>query len=67
MLGRVFDPFFPTREIGKGTGLGLSISYAIVRSPGGSIRAESEGPGKGSRFIVTLPGRRTVRTGRGGR
>lgn len=66
-LGRIFDPFFTTREIGKGTGLGLSISYAIVRSHGGSIRAESEGPGKGSRFIVTLPGRRAGRTGRGGR
>ncbi|MBN2200504.1 VCBS repeat-containing protein [bacterium] len=67
VLGRIFDPFFTTREIGKGTGLGLSISYAIVRSHGGSIRAESGGPGKGSRFIVTLPVRRPGRNGRTGR
>lgn len=37
-----------------GLGLGLAISRAIVTVHGGSIRAESEGPGRGSAFTVTL-------------
>lgn len=43
---------FPSR----GLGLGLYIVRNIVRSHGGSVRAESEGEGTGSRFIVVLPG-----------
>ena len=53
----VFEPFFSSRPAGgpKGTGLGLSISHAIVTSHNGRIRAESDGSGKGSQFIVQLP------------
>lgn len=40
----------------RGLGLGLFIVRNIVRAHGGSVRAESEGAGTGSRFIVTLPG-----------
>jgi len=38
-----------------GLGLGLAIARHIVDLHGGEIRAESEGEGKGARFIVTLP------------
>lgn len=37
------------------TGYGLFIAKSIVDAHGGTIRAESEGPGKGSRFVVELP------------
>ena len=42
------------REIG-GSGLGLAICRGIVEAHGGRIRAESDGPGLGSRFTFTVP------------
>ena len=51
----LFEPFFTRRRDGQGTGLGLSISYQIVEDHEGRITAESEGPGKGSTFTITLP------------
>jgi signal transduction histidine kinase len=53
-MGRIFDPFFSTKEPGKGTGLGLSISARIVDSFGGRMTVEST-RGQGTRFIVWLP------------
>lgn len=38
-----------------GTGLGLYVGKSIVEALGGKIWAESEGAGKGSRFIVEIP------------
>ncbi len=52
---RVFEPFFTTKPAECGTGLGLSISYFIItNNHKGAMRVESE-PGKGTKFIVSLP------------
>ncbi|NJD67657.1 MAG: hypothetical protein C3F12_04675 [Candidatus Methylomirabilota bacterium] len=54
-LSRAFDPFFTTKEVGKGTGLGLAISQSIVEQHKGSIEVRSEGVGKGTAVVVSLP------------
>ena len=43
------------RSPGRGTGLGLAICKGLVEAHGGRIRAESAGPGQGTRFTFTLP------------
>jgi K+-sensing histidine kinase KdpD len=58
-LPHVFERFrqadsATTRAVG-GLGLGLFISRQLVEAQGGRLEAESEGPGTGATFIVTLP------------
>jgi two-component system NtrC family sensor kinase len=53
-MGRIFDPFYTTKEVGKGTGLGLSIAYDIVKRHGGDIAVDSK-VGIGTTFTVRLP------------
>ncbi len=59
MLPKVFDMFTQVdRSLEKrqsGLGIGLSIVKRLVEMHGGSIEAKSEGPGKGSEFIIRLP------------
>jgi signal transduction histidine kinase len=57
VLEHIFEPFFTAKRGAgpPGTGLGLSISHAIVEAFGGRITAHSDGPGRGSRFVVQLP------------
>ena len=59
LLPHLFDLFNQGADIerraGTGLGLGLSIVQRLVQLQGGDVRAESAGPGHGSRFTVTLP------------
>ncbi len=51
-LGRIFNPFFTTRQ--QGTGLGLSITQRIVEQHRGDISVQST-RGQGTVFTITLP------------
>ncbi|TKJ37282.1 histidine kinase [candidate division LCP-89 bacterium B3_LCP] len=55
---KAFSLFFSSKG-GEGTGLGLFISNKIAQAHGGSITLDSE-PGKGTRFIVSLPRNRPM-------
>ena len=56
-ISKLFTPFpdIHVEGVKDGTGLGLSICKGIVELHGGKIWAESEGRGKGSVFIFTIP------------
>ncbi|OGX28654.1 MAG: hypothetical protein A3B78_00945 [Omnitrophica WOR_2 bacterium RIFCSPHIGHO2_02_FULL_67_20] len=58
-LGKIYDPFFTTKEPGKGTGLGLFIVRQIVERNRGRIAVESA-VGKGTVFFLDFPVAREV-------
>jgi CheY-like chemotaxis protein len=59
MLDSIFESFVQHRQAldraSGGLGLGLAIVRSLVRLHGGTVRARSDGPGKGSEFEVELP------------
>ena len=52
IIGKIFDPYFSTKE--KASGLGLASSYSIIKNHGGFIAVESK-VGAGSTFSIYLP------------
>lgn len=53
-LGKIFDPFYTTKEPGEGTGLGLNVSYNIMKKHNGDLQAANNKE-IGSRFTLRLP------------
>lgn len=51
-IGRIFDPYFTTKQ--QGSGLGLATSHSIVKNHGGYLTATSI-PDVGSTIVVGLP------------
>ncbi len=62
IAGKIFDPFFSTKQTGEGTGLGLSVSYGIVKDHGGELTMETE-VGQWTEFLIDLPARRAAENG----
>lgn len=57
-LTRIFDLFAQTPVPGEapaGLGIGLSLARQFAEMHGGSVRVTSDGLGRGSEFVLTLP------------
>lgn len=56
IIGKIFDPYFSTKEMGsqKGQGLGLAICHSIITQHGGKITVSSM-QGKGAVFTIYIP------------
>jgi signal transduction histidine kinase len=63
----IFRPFAQSRRSSErsagGLGIGLALSRGLVVAHGGTLTVSSEGPGRGSEFIVRLPVRRAPGAG----
>ena len=54
ILGRIFEPFFSTKEVGKGSGMGLAVVHGIVHDHGGHVAVATPQQG-GTVFRILLP------------
>ncbi|MCE1248543.1 MAG: PAS domain S-box protein [Firmicutes bacterium] len=54
VIGKIFNSGFTTSKE-MGTGFGLAIVRKVIEAHNGKIEAYSEGKGKGSRFVITIP------------
>jgi CheY-like chemotaxis protein len=59
VLVKVFEPFVQAERTYDraqgGLGIGLTLARSIVALHGGSVEAHSDGPGRGSEFVVRMP------------
>lgn len=58
MLSHIFDPFVQAAHrvpSSGGVGLGLALAQQLTRLHDGSLSVHSDGPGKGSEFVLQLP------------
>ena len=58
-LGRIFDPFYTTKDPGEGTGLGLSVVHSVISNAGGSLDVTSAA-GEGTTFSIEFDADRTA-------
>ncbi|WP_116138751.1 ATP-binding protein [Trinickia diaoshuihuensis] len=67
VLPRVFDLFFQgKRNLDRaegGLGIGLALVKNLVEMHGGGVSAASDGPGRGSTFVIRVPGGRRAAAG----
>ncbi|WP_457551994.1 two-component system sensor histidine kinase NtrB [Desulfobacula sp.] len=54
ILGRIFDPYFTTKELWTGSGMGLAVVYGIIKNHNGAITVDNN-PGKGAAFNILFP------------
>jgi len=52
--GKVYDPFFTTKEVGRGSGQGLAISHNVVAQHQGTLTFETR-EGAGTTFFIRIP------------
>jgi signal transduction histidine kinase len=52
---RIFEMFVQEKAAGSGLGLGLTVVKRMVELHGGSVQVRSDGPGRGSEFLLSLP------------
>ena len=53
--GRIFEPYFTTKEEGKGSGIGLYLSRSILQKTFSGFLILQSSNKKGSTFLITLP------------
>ncbi|HEY3176540.1 MAG TPA: response regulator [Candidatus Polarisedimenticolia bacterium] len=54
VMGRIYEPFFTTRQVGQGQGLGLSVAYGMVTAHAGRISTRNR-PGGGATVSLEFP------------